>query len=85
MLVLRNMNLFLKIPLHCSYYYFSFFCFHLIAMTSTVCNMLLYGWLNDNISQHLGILGSKFCCVGKEEMDEGANNPDNDVNQETPV
>ena len=34
-------------------YFFSFFCFHLVAMCSTLCNMILYGWLNDNISSHL--------------------------------
>ena len=35
-----------------SYYHISFFSFHLLAMSSTICNMLLYGWLNQNISSH---------------------------------
>ena len=32
------------------FYYFSFFCFHLVSMSSTICNMLVYGWLNENIA-----------------------------------
>ena len=38
------------------YYYFSFFCFHLMSMSSTICNMLLYGWLNHNISSQSRII-----------------------------
>ena len=38
------------------FYYFSFFCFHLISMSSSICNMLLYGWLNENIASHSHIL-----------------------------
>ena len=34
----------------------SFFCFHLISMSSTICNMLLYGWLNEDISSHSAVL-----------------------------
>ena len=34
-------------------YYFSFFCAHLVAMSSTICNMILYGWLNENIATHV--------------------------------
>ena len=43
----------LNLPLKSwKFYYFTFFCFHLVAMCSTICNMLVYGWLNENIAAH---------------------------------
>ena len=39
----------LQVPLLCwPYYYFLFFTFHLIAMLTTCCNPLFYGWLSSN-------------------------------------
>merc|ERR1712062_565309 len=38
----------LEVPLVCwPYYYFLFFTFHVIAMTTTCCNPLFYGFLNS--------------------------------------
>ena len=35
----------MAMPLNCwPYYFFTFFCFHIFAMTSTCCNPVLYGW-----------------------------------------
>ena len=45
------------------YYYFSFFCFHLLAMCSTICNMLVYGWLNENIASQSHIFRDIRCSV----------------------
>ena len=45
------------------YYYFSFFCFHLVAMSSTICNMLVYGWLNENIASQSHIFRDIRCSV----------------------
>ena len=37
----------LEFPLHCwPYYYFTFFCLHIFAMTSTCCNPVMYGWFS---------------------------------------
>ena len=53
------------------FYYFSFFCFHLIAMSSSICNMLLYGWLNENISSQSHIwrnIKVFFSCFSPEVL-----------------
>ena len=37
----------LEFPLPCwPYYYFTFFCLHVFAMTSTFCNPVMYGWFS---------------------------------------
>ena len=44
----------LKVPLACwPYYYVLFFTFHVIAMLTTCCNPLFYGFLNSPRKVHL--------------------------------